>query len=212
MEHEFWHQRWANNDIGFHEAAANPLLTQYIHRLQLHRNARIFVPLCGKTRDIHWLLSQGYQVVGAELNEMAVQQLFSELEQEPKVQEFDDLTHYHSDNMDIYVGDIFQLSGTTLGSVDAIYDRAALVALPESMRQTYAKHLMDITHTAPQLLICFEYDQSIMDGPPFSISETLVSRYYQQHYQLSQLSRTEVKDGLKKQYPAEEVVWLLEKQ
>jgi thiopurine S-methyltransferase len=77
-----------------------------------------------------------------------------------------------------FVGDIFDLSRATLGPVDAIYDRAALVALPETMRNRYAAHLMEITDHAPQLLICFDYDQSLQPGPPFSISDEEVGRHY----------------------------------
>lgn len=79
MDLEFWQEKWQRRDIAFHQAAANPLLVRSFKQLALAPGARVFLPLCGKSLDIHWLLAQGYQVVGAELSEMAVQELFAEL-------------------------------------------------------------------------------------------------------------------------------------
>lgn len=64
MDVDFWHQKWAKNDIGFHEGAVNPLLVKHFPALALEQGARVFVPLCGKTLDIPWLLSSGYRVAG----------------------------------------------------------------------------------------------------------------------------------------------------
>ena len=209
MEASFWHQRWRANDIAFHERAANPLLVKYLHVLSLGKGSRVFLPLCGKTLDIGWLLSNGYDVAGAELSEIAVKQLFIELGMEPEISEIETLKHYRAKNIDLFVGDIFHLSRKTLGSVDAIYERAALVALPEEMRDRYAVHLMELTGKAPQLLICYEYDQALMGGPPFSISNEEVHRHYQGHYELSLLERADVLGGLKGTCAAKENVWLL---
>ncbi|MCW8128537.1 thiopurine S-methyltransferase [Microbulbifer halophilus] len=209
MEADFWHRKWANNETGFHEGEANALLVKHFGRLSIPEGGRVFLPLCGKTRDIAWLLSQGYRVAGAELSEVAIQQLFDELGTEPEVSAAGNLTHYRADKIDMFVGDIFQLSGNLLGQVHAVYDRAALVALPDSMREVYTSHLMDITGRAPQLLITFEYDQELMDGPPFSIRDGEVRQHYRNHYRLTQLERKDVPGGFKGQCAARESAWLL---
>ena len=209
MDASFWHQRWGANDIPFHERAANPLLVKYFQALSLGKGGRVFLPLCGKTLDIGWLLSNGYDVAGAELSEIAVKQLFIELGMEPEISEIETLQHYRAKSIDIFVGDIFHLSSKTLGSVDAIYERAALVALPGEMRDRYAAHLMEMTSKAPQLLICYEYDQALMEGPPFSISNEEVHRHYEGHYELTLLERANVLGGLKGKCAAKENVWLL---
>jgi thiopurine S-methyltransferase len=116
---------------------------------------------------------------------------------------------YSAENIDIFVGDIFDLSRSVLGRVNAIYDRAALVALPETMRNRYASHLMAITNRAPQLLICLDYDQSLLDGPPFSITDHEVNRHYQGSYDLTLLASVDVVGGLKGKCQAKENVWLL---
>lgn len=60
METSFWHRRWLNNEIGFHQSEVNPFLLEHFSALQLPPGRRVFVPLCGKTLDIGRLLSQGY--------------------------------------------------------------------------------------------------------------------------------------------------------
>ncbi len=209
MEENFWHERWENNNIGFHQSDAEPQLVEYFSKLSLEPNSRVFLPLCGKTLDISWLLSKGCKVVGAELNKSAIEQLFKELSITPTIKNIGDLDHYSADNIDIFVGNIFNVSKELLGNVDAIYDRAALVALPEDMRNEYTKHLIDITDKAPQLLICLEYDQSQMEGPPFSINSDKVKQHYANSYNLTFLGNKKMPDGLKGCDEVTEHAWLL---
>ena len=209
MDANFWHQRWEKNEIGFHQGEVNALMIDNFQTLSLVKKSRIFVPLCGKTRDIAWLLSEGRRVVGAELSQLAVNQLFTDLGVEPDISTVGKLQHYKAVNIDIFVGDIFNLSADIIGMVDAIYDRAALVAFPVDLRAKYALHVNEITKTAPQLLICFEYDQTEIQGPPFSIDKKELVRVYGEHYNLTQLASVAVDGGLKGICPAQETAWLL---
>ena len=210
MEEKFWHQRWQTNNIGFHNSEVNPLLVKYFDELSLVEGDRVFLPLCGKTRDIAWLLFKGFKLAGAELSQIAVEQLFSELGVKPEISSHGDLKHYQAKNIDIYVGDIFKLTSKMLGPINAVYDRAALVALPESMRFRYIEHLMHLVNKAPQLLLTFEYDQNLMDGPPFSINSDLVHQYYQESYSLTLLANDAFPEKLKGLCDAVDNVWLLE--
>ncbi|WP_444910126.1 thiopurine S-methyltransferase [Microbulbifer sp. TRSA005] len=209
MEATYWHEKWKKNNIAFHEASGNSLLSEFFSQLSLSKGDRVFVPLCGKTRDIAWLLSGGYRVVGAELSEMAVEQLFQEMDKTPEVEQIANLKRYKASNIDIYVGDIFDLDKEILQEVDGIYDRAALVALPQDIRPGYAQHLMAMTKVAPQLLISFEYEQSELAGPPFSISSQEIFERYNADYHLKMLASRDVPGGLKGLVPAREVAWLL---
>lgn len=208
MEHGFWHDRWQSGRIGFHEDEPNPLLTSHFSALSVPENGRVFVPLCGKTLDIGWLLAQGHRVAGAELSELAIRQLFEELGVEPVITDLGNLKRYSADSIDIFVGDIFDLTAGMLGPVDAVFDRAALVALPEDMRTRYASHIASLTGNAPQLLICFDYEQSRMDGPPFAIGREQVARLYGERYDITALAREDVAGGMKG-VAATETVWLL---
>jgi thiopurine S-methyltransferase len=209
MDPSFWHQRWEKNEIAFHEGKANPLLAKHFQALSLAKGRRVFVPLCGKTLDISWLISKGYRVAGAELSQVAIEQLFLELGVQPEISQIGEAELWSATNIDIVVGDIFALSRKILGPVDAVYDRAALVAFPEEMRKRYTAYLAEITGKAPQLLICYEYDQRLIEGPPFSVSNEEVNRYYSDKYELTLIESVDVPGGLKGKCPARENVWLL---
>lgn len=208
MEHDFWHERWESDRIGFHEDQPNPLLVIHFPQLSVTDGGRVFVPLCGKTLDIGWLLSQGYRVAGAELSELAIQQLFEGLGVEPAISEIGELKRYSAESIDIFVGDILKLTQALLGPIDAVFDRAALVALPKTMRAAYAPHLAQITSNAPQLLITFEYDQTKLDGPPFSVLEDEVEKLYADRYGISSMAHGNVAGGFKG-IDVKEHVWLL---
>ena len=209
MHPDFWHNRWQTQQTAFHELKPNDFLTRYFNRLGLSQGDRIFVPLCGKTLDIGWLLAQSYCVAGAELSPLAVEHLFEGLGISPHITHLKHMDIYSGPYIDICVGNIFDLTADILGPVNAIYDRAALVALPADMRLNYSRHLMELTHKAPQLLICYEYDQTQMNGPPFCVTEPQLHDYYGTNYNIELIMRTPVLGGLRGQTPAHEsVLWL----
>ncbi|MEW6436767.1 MAG: thiopurine S-methyltransferase [Pseudomonadota bacterium] len=210
MDADFWHGRWQQGQIGFHQAEPNSLLTRHLPALDLPQGARVFVPLCGKTRDIHWLLANGFRVAGAELSPLAVEQLLAELGLVPRISAAGSLQRHEAEGLTIFAGDIFALDRETLGHVDAVYDRAAVVALPTATRTLYASHLRVMTGDAPQIVITFEYDQSSMEGPPFSVSEAEMRRLYEDAYRLTNLESRDVEGGLKGLCPARECLWLLQ--
>lgn len=211
MDAHFWHNRWQTNQTGWHERAVNPLLITHFPSLNVPPGGRVFVPFCGKSLDLGWLLSCGYAVAGAELSELAVTQLFAELRMEARISEFGKHKLFRGERIDIFVGDLFDLSRETLGPVDAVYDRAALVALPEAIRERYTLHLKALTAFAPQLVIGYEYDQAVVPGPPFSVTPDELQRHYGDSYTLTPLARLEVPGGLKGECPATEHVWRLNK-
>ena len=214
MEHSFWHSKWQKNEIGFHEPEGNALLVKYSSFLigdnsPSSSSSRIFVPLCGKTRDIGWLLAQGCEVVGAELSEVAITQLFEELGVEPTISTSTNGKVYAKDGLTIFVGDIFKLTSSDIGDVTGVYDRAALVALPSPLREQYSAHLIEITQCAPQLIISFDYDQNEMAGPPFSVNEKTVDSLYSADYNIQRLERSVLEGGLKGKVDADNLVFAL---
>lgn len=209
MQHDFWHDKWQTNNIGFHQDQPHPLLTQHLQSLSLSSNARIFVPLCGKSLDLAWLIKQGYHVVGIDLSPIAIQALIIDLGLSFKETQSGELTHYQHPQIELFVGDFFQLTAQQLGDVNAVYDRAALIALPPQMRSQYTQHLLDITKQAPQLLISLEYDQNLLQGPPFSVPEHELTEHYATHYQIKLLET--MTENLKGKVIAHENVWSLSK-
>jgi thiopurine S-methyltransferase len=211
MDQNFWLNRWQSNQIGFHEGAPNALLVSHFAALGVPAGGRIFVPLCGKSHDMRWFRAQGFRVVGAELSRLAVEQFFAELGLTPEVSIAGRLERFEAEGVTIFVGDIFDLDLDTLGLVDAVYDRAALVALPAPLREHYTAHLIASTGAAPQLLVTFEYDQACQPGPPFSVVEAEVVAHYGATYRVDRAEMREVPGGLKGVCPAEESIWLIKR-
>lgn len=210
MQASFWHNRWQTNQTGWHESTVNPLLIAHFPSLNTPPGGRVFVPFCGKSLDLGWLLSHGYAVAGVELSELAITQLFAELGIDPSISAVGKLRIFRGKQIDIFVGDIFDLSCEMLGPVDAVYDRAALVALPEPMRVKYTAHLKSLTALAPQLVIGYEYDQTVVPGPPFSVTPDELRRHYSNTYTLTPLARIDVPGGLKGKCSATEHIWRLD--
>lgn len=207
MEAEFWHKLWESNNIGFHNKEVNKLFLKNFIQLDINKKSRVFIPLCGKTVDIKWLLDNSYSVVGAELNENAIIELFNYLKLEPTIKTVGSLTLYSATNIDIYVGDIFELDKSILGNVDIIYDRGAIVALPFEMRERYTSFLVSITENTPQLVICYEYNQNLMDGPPFSVKESQLKDYYSEYYDFKRMEA--IKPKAFSALEMSETVWYL---
>lgn len=208
MQPEFWLERWRNKQTGFHEPTPHSLLVAHFAALALEAGSRVFVPLCGKSLDIDWLLARGHRVAGAELSEDAVREVFDRLGLHPDVQPQGALVRWSAGDLDLFTGDIMELQAGQLGEVAAVYDRAALIALPSPMRAPYAAQLTRITRAAPQLLITLEYDQACMDGPPFPVTAAEVARLYADRT-ATLLAGTDVPGGLKGRCAATENAWLL---
>lgn len=209
MEPDFWHLRWRKNEIAFHEDSGNSLLKQYFESWQLPENGRVFVPLCGKTKDIGWFLSKGMGVVAIELNEEAVKALFEDLGVEPVIESQSTLSKFSIENLTVYVGDFFALTAEDIGDIDGVYDRGALVALPDILRDHYSQHLRLITHHSSQFVVTYDYEQSLFAGPPFSVTHELIEQLYQEGYRISQLYRGKVDGGFRTHDEVYEAVYLL---
>ena len=192
MESKFWHEKWDKNEVGFHLKKTHPLLQKHLNKERLDSIKTVFVPLCGKTLDIQYLLELGFNVVANELSEKAVQSLFEGLNIKPEITTWSGGKCYSEAGLKVWVGDFFELKPEQLGYIDLVYDRAALIALPEDMRIKYAKHLMNVSNSAPQLLITLTYDQSVMAGPPFSVDKSEVNKHYDNTYSIEELSSKDI--------------------
>ncbi|MFL7965724.1 thiopurine S-methyltransferase [Pseudomonas kielensis] len=192
MEPEFWHKRWSSNQIGFHLPEVNPYLQHFWPQLGLERGSRVLVPLCGKSLDLLWLAHQGYSVLGVELSEKATTDFFLEHQLEPSVSEEGVFKVFRAADIEIRCGDFFALDQEDVADCTALYDRAALIALPAPMRERYAAHLQRILPNGVGLLITLDYNQDEMPGPPFSVGNDEVQRLLGDAWRLEILQEQDV--------------------
>ncbi len=179
MNTRFWHERWENGQLGFHRAEVNALLLKHWPRLAVPSGAPVFVPLCGKSLDMHWLREQGHPVVGIELSSIAIRNFFEEAGIDLRVDSHGTFRRSFGSGYELFCGDFFDLVRRDLAQVRACYDRAALIALPPEMRVRYDKTLIELLpENAAILLITLEYDQAKMTGPPHSVAPSEVDALF----------------------------------
>lgn len=192
MEADFWHQRWQDNLIGFHQNEINPYLLEYWPQLELDEGSGVLVPLCGKSLDMLWL-AERYNVRGVELSPRAVEDFFAEQKLKPGRREEDGFSVCETTGITLYCGDFLNLSSSVLGNVSAVYDRAALIALPPVMRARYVSHLNSLCPAGTQmLLVTMAYNQTEMDGPPFSVEDAEIHELFDAHWRVERLREDDI--------------------
>lgn len=194
LTNDDWRARWKEGRTAFHEGKPNGLLAA--HPEVLGTKKRVFVPLCGKTEDMVFLAQQGHTVVGVELVEDAVRAFFEEHGLNPTVTKEGALVRYEHGPYVLFAGDLFATTRESLGGVNALYDRASIVALPLEMRIRHAAHLLKVLEPgSPGLVIAFEYDQTKRQGPPWSVSETELRGHFGETLALVDSRPTELGKG-----------------
>ena len=173
---DFWHSRWQSGRTGWHEPDGSAALRKFWP--QPAAGSRVLVPMCGKSPDLLWLAEQGCDVTGVELSEIAIRAFFNEAGFQFEIEKAGSIKWFRcpEQNISIACGNYFEFSARPF---DAIYDRAALVALPAKLRPLYARHTQSLLKpNAVQLLVTLEFDQSKTEGPPFSVMPEEVESYW----------------------------------
>lgn len=193
MDPEFWHQRWREGRIGFHQDQVTPLLLEFWPLLQLPRGSRVFVPLAGKSLDLVWLAAQGYRVLGVELSPLAVQQFFAEHGLTPEEHASRYGRHFRAGDIELVCGDVFDIDAAALADCAAVYDRGAVIALPPPLRQRYARELYArLPAGCDGLMITLEYPQHEKHGPPFSVPQAEVRSLFGDDWTVAQLTHRDI--------------------
>ena len=160
--------------------------------LEQRKKLKVFVPLCGKSKDMLWLSQNHYGVFGVECSDLAVKGFFEENALNYKYAEKDQHALYQSSDLpsqiELFQGDFFELQASDLDDVTDIFDRASLVALPVDMRQRYADKMADLQKPGVRtLLVTLTFDHTEMNGPPFSVTEDEVNALYADKFSVQKL-------------------------
>lgn len=210
MDATFWHEKWQSQQVGFHLDEVNPLLKSYWLKLSLPKDTKVFVPLCGKTLDLMFLAQSGHQVIANELSELAVEQFFTENNIAFERADAGVLQQYHSQSIDIYQGDFFSVPESAIQDCQGFYDRAALIAWPETMRNRYARKLASLVSSGSQgLLITLDYTQDLFDGPPFAVSHNWLTLHMSDDFEIELLDTKDILSDSPK-FKNKDVPWLTE--
>lgn len=192
-DRENWLQRWHAGQIGFHQATPSPLLVECWDALGVPDDARVFVPLAGKTVDMPWLAARGHRVFGVELAPLAVEQFFSEQGLKPQVTHTPKGVLSRVDGIELLCGDVFALDARDLADCEAFFDRAAVIALPSGLRRRYAREVYGaLPAGCTGLMITLEYPEHQKPGPPFSVTEAEVRELFESEWTVEVLVRRDI--------------------
>lgn len=202
MEHEFWNDRWAEGQTGWHASQPNLFLLNYLDRLECQPDDAVLVPLCGKSLDLVWLRREaGLRAVGVEWAEKAVADTFAEAGLVPQRRALTgQIEVWVADGVAILCGDWFAVSREHLDQaaevagaarpIQAWWDRAALIALPPEVRPRYAERLTNLLSAGARgLLLTIEYPEGQLSGPPFNVEPTEVRRHFEASCEIAELAR-----------------------
>lgn len=191
MEREFWLERWRTGQTGWHQADGHPFLPRWWPEMEARagvaRFRRAFVPLCGASPDMLWLRARGTAVVGVDLSSLALQAFFAAADLTPAVNRVCLFERWAADDVDLIAGDVFDVDAESLGAFDAVYDRAALVAMAPAQRERYAERIAALAAPGTRmLLIALEYDAPAA-GPPFPVPTREVEALYRDAFSIARL-------------------------
>lgn len=187
MEPSFWQGRWDAQQIGFHEGKPNRFLERYADRLG---GGSVLVPLCGKSADLDALAARRFEVMGIELIERAVLDYFGERGEVPTPERLDGAEIFSARGVTVVRGDALTCP-LPRPTFDALFDRAALIALPREMRPRYAARTVELLRAGGRiLLVTLEHDAP--SGPPFDVSQGEVEELYAGSCTLEELTFEDV--------------------
>jgi len=194
-----WLEFWANNETNWHSDVVTQELEKYLGLLKLESGDTVFVPLCGKSLDMIYMLNRGFSVIGVEVSEIGIKQFFHENGLDFTISQVGEFNLYSAKNIEIYCGDFFSLTSKHLCGVKAVFDRKSLIALDRNLRQKYVKHLNDIISLGVRiLLITLHYPKHQMSGPPFSVDKSEVESLFSMAFNYQELKPfQDIENGLK---------------
>jgi len=184
---EFWQARWQEGRTGWHREQPQPWLLA--HRAELlpppagptpvaGAPPRVLVPLCGKSVDLPWLAAQGARVVGIDVASRAREELAQAhaLAFVARPGAAPPFTVHAAGALEFWCGDLFALDPARHGRFDAIFDRAAFVALPRARRSAYARTLAAALAPGGRLLLVgIDFTAASEFGPPFAVTRAEAS-------------------------------------
>jgi len=188
---EYWENRYKTRCLQWHIDEVHPHLLKYLSLLTQQndqeskttdKKLKFFMPLCGKSKDIPFLLNLGFQVFGVEGVDTVIQEFIQENMLDMEYDESRQIYQTKDGQLQIYHGDLFKCPIETYGPFDCLWDRASFIALEYSFRSAY----LDVMKRAVvnngkdfrYLLQSVKYDKTKCPGPPRSVDNQDIKDYF----------------------------------
>ena len=213
MDQNYWIGRWQRGETTWHQEEVEPSLITYFSDLE---PTRVLVPFCGKSRDLSWLIAQRHEVIGVEVSELACQSYFQENGISYRQISQGSSTLYQGGNVSILNADFLTIERSHVGEIGAVYDRAALIALPSDMRMQYTQQMIRLVRSCAKsqgfkfLQIILERTPTDPQGPPFSVTQKELETLYGGFFDIRFLHREDAGKGAIACTKREESAYLLQ--
>ena len=177
--HDHHHSDGAGDDDEYYEGHGSGKVDKYLQK-HLDRltggkpSVSFLVTLCGNSPDLVWLCEQGHAVVGSEISEIAVKDIFEKPSNGTSIPyavtsegKFRVYSATDGKNLKVYIGDFFELTAEISGTFDAVWDSHGIVSLPVELHEAYAKKVCSLLKPGAKLLFStVEYDISELKSGP----------------------------------------------
>lgn len=146
---EYWTHLWKEGQSIWNQEGVTKLLIENKETILAgKRDARVFIPLCGKAQELKWFYDMGHSVVGVEFVEECVRINFHEngLQMEeatcPIIKCKILRTPDH--RLQVFICNIFDFKRECVGPVDIVWDRSGFTAMKLEERGRYAAVIKDL--------------------------------------------------------------------
>jgi hypothetical protein len=169
-----WQDRWQKGRTGWDQGGPHPALSLLVEHARreggLREGARFYSPGSGRAHSEAALATQGYRVDAIDLSPLAIAQARSD--------------YGHLPNLDLRVGDIFDIAEKEREVYDAVFDRAMLCALPPQVRSSYVEAMRSRLKAGG--LFCGILFRSVeaLSPPPYAVDEAEAMRLFANSFQL----------------------------
>lgn len=199
---EFWDKRWVDGNSQWQENDGCELLWQNIDSIMQKffptkkaEDLKVFIPLCGKAKDIYLFYKMGFTVVGIEFAPLPIKEFFDENEIAEVSTAKKPFTKSPDGRLILGEGDLFSFQAEgklPFPKYDIVWDRGSFVAINENDRERYAAFMKSLAGEGGiQIINIVEYDRAEYGGPPLASNQEELQNYYGADATIELLGRTD---------------------
>lgn len=212
---DFWSSRWDTGNTPWHRPDIHPMLTEHENQvLGNSRDAQVFIPLCGKAKEIKWFYDRGHRVAGLEYVEKTARRFFEENKLSYAVTTCPVLhcpiLQTHDQRLRVFVCSVFDFKKECVGPVDIIWDRGALVAVSKEDRARYVSVMTSLmSPDSTYALISVIHEDDSYTGFPTSIPDGTVQELFGMEMKLTKVAEKMKRNDFYIKAPISEVLWCI---
>lgn len=165
-----WEKAYQEGITPWDKGCASPPIAEWLEKNSLKGEGLVLG--CGLGHDVRLLASYGYQVLGMDISQTAIN----------KAMEIDNVN-----NESYKVADFLNLDKVYIQSFDWVVEHTFFCAINPDLRQDYVKNLVQLLRPEGYFLAVFflkDGSDSNLEGPPYKIEREAVEEYFGKDFDL----------------------------